>query len=682
MTIRLSFISLAVASLCPVMADAPARPFVSPLFSDNMVLQREQEDHVWGWSKPGDNITVAIDGHDTSATANADGKWVATILPPAVGGPYQLDITGPQQAHFKNVMVGDVWICTGQSNMTLGIKLIKDAQAEIAAADHPDLRIFNKDGLLSLDPSDQVGGSWSVCTPAGVNTPGMGFSATAYFFGRDLQADLKIPVGLIHTSWGGTPIEGWSSEEGLAKATHDFDKQLQIVAAAREKKEAGTYDYVKEREAWYQAADAGVERAATDYDDSSWNTITLPSSLDATSETRMPQGHGVVFFRKTINLPPGTTGKNGRLSFSMVRVVDDTMVNGVDVGAGSGNGGRDYFVPYGVLKAGKNVISVRTFDRNGNAGIYSDPKKKMSLTLDGGEPISLEGEWKYHVGPSLASAPEFPDDVANNTQLPSNLFNGMIAPLLQFGIKGVIWYQGESNAGRGYQYRTLLPAMIADWRSKWGEGNFPFIIVQLANFMDVQKDPMDAGWAELREAQWLTTQKVPNTGLATAIDIGEADNIHPKNKQEIGRRLSLTAQALVYHENVEYSGPVYRSMASEGSRIRIKFSHADRLHIQSNGPADSAQPPVVGGAPVVPPLMDATVPLKGFAIAGADNKFVWADASIDGNDVVVSSAQVTNPVAVRYDWGSNPQGNLYNGAGLPALPFRTDDLPLSSLNAK
>lgn len=630
----------------------------------------------------GDHITVAINGESISATADQDGKWIARIQAPPVGGPYRLDITGSQEAHFKNVMVGDVWICSGQSNMTLGIKMIKDAQAEIAAADHPDLRLFTKDNLLSVEPSDQVGGTWSVCSPAAVNTGDMGYSAVAYFFGRDLQADLKIPVGLIHTSWSGTPIEGWTSQEALSQATHDFDKQLQRVANVRDKTKAGAYSYRDEREAWYEAVGAGVEQAAPDYDDGAWNTITLPASLDPTSPVKMPEGHGVVFFRKTIDLPDSAAGKNGHLSFGMIKFIDDTMVNGVDVGSGMANGGRDYFVPAGVLKPGKNVISMRTFDRGGNAGIYGDPNKKLSLTLDGGQPISLEGEWKYHIGPSLASAPEFPTDLANDSQMPDNLFNGMIAPLIPFGIKGVIWYQGENNAGRGWQYRTLLPAMIADWRTHWGEGDFPFLIVQLANFNDVQKDPNDAGWAELRDAQWVTTQTVNNTGLATAIDIGEAHNLHPKNKQEVGRRLALTAQALVYHEPVEYTGPVYQSMQVEGNQVRIKLTHADGLRIQPDGADDSAPPPVAGGDAVPPPSTDSTVPLKGFAIAGADRKFVWADAKIDGADVVVSSAQVTDPASVRYDWGTNPPGNLYNGAGLPALPFRTDDWPYSSQNSK
>ncbi len=660
-------------ALSPVDA-SDAKPFVCPLFSDNMVLQRDRNDPVWGWTKPGENVTVSINGQSVSGTADAAGKWMVSIQPPPTGGPYQMDITGPQEAHFKNVMVGDVWICSGQSNMTLGVKLINNGKAEIAAADHPSLRFYDKNGDLKMEPTDQTSSNWRVCTPAVISDSGMGFTATGYFFGRDLQADLKIPVGLIHTSWGGTPIEGWTSVTALQKATHDFDKTIEEMDGIRQQMRAGTYDYNKLKEEWYSAAGVPLEMAAPEFDDSGWKALNLPASQDANSPAKMPEGTGVVFFRKTFDLPSGDVGKSSRVHFGYVKFSDQVLVNGVDVGSSSSNGERTYWIRPGLLKAGKNVIAMRTYDRaGGNAGIYGDPDK-LTLTFDGNEAptIPLAGEWKYFVGPPLASAPPFPPAIVDNSQLPSELFNGMINPLTPFAIKGVVWYQGESNAGRAWQYRTLLPTMINDWRSRWQLGNFPFLIVQLANFHERQKNPGDSDWAELREAQWITAKALPNAALVTPIDIGNPDDIHPKNKQEIGRRLALTARALVYGERIEYSGPIYESMQVLGSEIRIKFTHADGLtshEIPPLNPIEVTTPP-------------SACVLNGFAISGEDQKFVWADAKIDGSEVVVSSAQVPNPVAVRYDWGDNPPGTLYNAANLPALPFRTDDWPLKTLNNK
>lgn len=328
---------------------------------------------------------------------------------------------------------------------------------------------------------------------------------------------------------------------------------------------------------------------------------------------------------------------------------DTTWINGTQVGAtASYNADRKYNVPANVLKAGKNVIAVRVFDGQGAGGINGKPDQ-LTLVPEGGAAVSLAGEWKYKVGVALTSAAAYPAALTDNPNVATVLYNGMIAPLVPFGIKGAIWYQGESNTGRDEQYRRLLPTMINDWRSRFGVGAFPFYIVQLANFMAQDTEPKDDAWPRLREAQYLTTKTVPNTGISNTIDIGDAGDIHPKNKQDVGKRLALNALALTYGKKIEYSGPVYKSMKADGNAIRLSFDH-------------------VGGGL----MAKGGMALTGFAIAGDDKKFVWADAKIDGSTVVVSSPKVAQPTAVRYAWANNPVCNLYNKDGLPALPFRTD----------
>jgi sialate O-acetylesterase len=479
-------VALLLLAICLTKAAAQeARPFLSPMFTDNMVLQRNISVPVWGWTDPGKEVTVSIAGKRARVTAGADGKWMAKIGPLPVGGPYAMAVAGPRNVMLNNVLVGDVWVCSGQSNMEWGIKAAANPDQEIAAANYPEIRLFTVQKTIALEPKTTVNGRWDVCTPQTIAQGGMGFSAVAYFFGRHLHNELKVPIGLIHTSWGGTVAEAWASESAL-ETMPDMVEHL------------ARYDVLRKR---------------------------------------------------------GTPGQN------------------------------------------PNVTSV--------------------------------------------------------------LYNGMIAPIIPYGIKGAIWYQGESNAGRAYQYRTLLPVMINDWRYRWGVGEFPFLIVQLANFMAEDPEPKSDPWPELREAQYLTTKTVPNAGLAVAIDIGDAKDIHPKNKQEVGRRLALSALALAYHKKGQFSGPVYKSMKREGNRIRLSFDYLGGGLQAKNGQK-----------------------LTGFAIAGKDRKFVWADAAIEGNTVVVSSQQVADPVAVRYAWGNNPLASLYNKTGLPAVPFRTDDWPGVTMGRK
>lgn len=445
------------------------RPFVSPMFSDNMVLQRDQRDPIWGWTTPGQKVTVAAQGKSATATAGADGYWKAVLPALKVGSPIDVTVQGPQTVTFHNVLVGDVWVCSGQSNMEFGVGNLLDPEAEISKANYPNIRLYRVIKKIAMTPQATLTGSWQVCTPDTLRADGDwgGFSAVGYFFGRDLYQNLNIPIGLVHTSWGGTVAEAWTSAEAL-KTLPDF--QEKIASPAKPK-----------------------------------------------------------------------------------------------------------------------------FDQNS----------------------------------------------------PTALYNGMIAPLIPYRIKGAIWYQGESNAGRAYQYRSLLPTMITDWRKDWGQGNFPFLIVQLAGW-----EPGGMAWPELCEAQMMTAQKLPDTGIAAALDIGDRTDIHPKNKQEVGRRLALVAERMVYGEKVVDSGPVYKSMKVQGDKIRVNFTHVD------------------GGL-----VAKGDAPLTSFTIAGADQKFVDADAVIDGDTVVVSSPDVPKPVAVRYAWSPFPECSLYNKAGLPAFLFRTDNWP-------
>jgi sialate O-acetylesterase len=646
---------LMFSSVTPAVAQPAAnvaqKPFVHPLFSDNMVLQRDIAAPVWGWTTPGQRVTVTMSGKTATALADTTGKWMTKIGPFAAGGPHTLTISGAQTETLNNVMTGDVWICSGQSNMEQGIGVSANPQQEIASANYPNLRLFTVPKRIGLVPEALVAGSWQPTTPQTVATGGWGgFSAVAYYFGRELHSTLKVPIGLIHTSWGGTVAEAWASAEALDKMP-DFRPSLAQLQEFNRIRQVGTFDYDRQADEWAAANDRGVRNganwAADTVDLAEWKAMTLPQPWEAAG---LPDFDGLVWFRREFDLPAGWAGKDLTLSLGAIDDRDTTWINGTKVGATNEyNAPRNYRVAANVLKPGRNVLAVRVLDTGGGGGFYGKPEDvKLQITGDNATaPLSLAGEWRYLVSAPLVGLQPPPARFDNNPNGATVLYNGMIAPLVPFGIRGAIWYQGESNAGRAQQYRTLLPTMIRDWRSRFGVGDFPFYIVQLANFQATEAQPTDPPWAYLREAQMLTAQNVPNSGLASAIDIGEAGDIHPKNKQDVGRRLALNALALTYKQPIEYSGPRYRSMKIEGDAVRLTFDHAAGMTAK-------------GGT------------LQGFAIAGADKKFVWADAKIEGNTVVVSSPQVKQPAAVRYAWANNPVANLYNAAGLPALPFRTD----------
>ena len=497
------------ALLAVAAVSAAAAVTVPSVIGDHMILQQGVKAPVWGRADPGETVTVRLGERVTEVVADAEGRWLVKLPKLKAGGPFDMTIAGENGAiTIRDILVGEVWICSGQSNMQFGVASSANADQEIAGADYPNIRLFSVERKVSDTPKEDCVGEWVACSPETIPN----FTAVGYFFGREIHKELEAPVGLVHSSWGGTPAESWTSRPAL-EADPDFGPILDRWDKIVENYPKARKAYEKSLAEWKQAA----EKA----------------------------------------------------------------------------------------KAEGNAV------------------------------------------PDKPRAPTGPD----SPHRPASLSNAMIAPLVPYAIQGAIWYQGESNVSRAYQYRKLFPVMIQDWREAWDQGPFTFLFVQLANFTDRVLEPSDSDWAELREAQ-LMTLSLKNTGMAVIIDIGEAKDIHPKNKQDVGKRLALAALAQTYRRPVAYSGPLYKSMKVKGNVAEVRFSHTDGGLVAKGGGT-----------------------LRGFAIAGMDQEFVWADAAIDGAKVIVSSDEVPHPAAVRYAWANNPDCNLYNGAGLPASPFRTDDRP-------
>ena len=639
---------LLVLGLAACTSPTPATDVTLPaLFTDHMVLQRDTPIAVWGWAVPNGTVTVSIDGQQAEARAGADSTWRLTLPPMPAGGPHTLTVAGAETLTLNDVLVGEVWVASGQSNMEWPLQASNDAEAEIQAANFPNIRLFKVARTTAYTPQQRVEAEgWHAVTPETIPE----FSAVAYFFGRKLHQDLNVPIGLVETAWGGTPAEAWTSGPALM-ALPDFADQVASLSADAVDGEAATFE--EQQAAWLQRLkneDQGYEQghprwADADYDASAWPTMDVPQPWEGAG---LPGYDGVVWFRKSFGLPPPWNGEDLTLNLAMIDDSDTTWVNGVQVGStGQYNTHRAYTVPADVLKPGLNTIAVRVLDTGGGGGIWGEAED-LNLTR-GIETQSLAGAWAYQ--PGIAAGDDQPRPPRRLQNQPTTLYNAMLAPLIPYTIRGAIWYQGESNAGRAYQYRALFAAMIQDWRAQWGLGDFPFYFVQLANFMEPQQNPSEAQtWPELREAQTMAL-RLPQTAQAVIIDIGEANDIHPRNKQDVGARLALAALNQTYGQDVVYSGPAYREMTKEGNTLRLHFDHA-------------------GGG-----LVARDGELKGFAIAGADSQFVWAEAKIDGEAIVVSSPAVPEPVAARYAWANNPVISLFNQEGLPASPFRTDDWP-------
>ena len=535
------------------------------LISDNMMLQANKPVPVWGTADPGEKVTVSFAGQSVSTTTDATGKWQVKLTPLATDTCGSMTVEGKNKITIANVLVGTVWVCSGQSNMELSISVANNAAAEIPKANYPKIRLFKVKKTTALQPQSDVEGHWVECTPETLAKKEDPFSAVAYFFGRDIHQATGLPVGLIESAWGGTPAEAWTSLSGLQQKealqgqVQRFEKLVQTMPALKTEYEKKRAEFPENHKAWGEA--------------------------------------------------------NKQYQQEL----------------------KDWTAAAAVAKEGNQPAPTKP--------LPSGPE------------------------PRLGSEPD------KDPHNPTFLYNGMIAPLIPYAIEGVIWYQGENNAGsslRAQEYRTLFPAMIADWRQKWGEGNFPFYYCQLANFQPKKSQPEESSWAELREAQQRTLQET-NTGMAVLIDIGEAGDIHPKNKMEVGSRLSRIALAKLFGKEGRSTGPIYRSMNVEDDKIRLSFDAAGGELVARELPttydvktATKAVSPLVRNRP--------GSQLEGFAICGAERKWVWADAVIDGQNVVVSAAEVKQPVAVRYAWANNPTCNLYNKEGLPSSPFQTDDV--------
>ncbi|WP_375418275.1 sialate O-acetylesterase [uncultured Hymenobacter sp.] len=644
----------------PAAAQAPAALRLPALVGSHMVLQRERPLPLWGWAAPGEQVSITFRGQTYAASRpDASGRWQATLPPQPAGGPYPLLVRGSGQTiELSDVLVGDVWLASGQSNMQFKVKdkpggyqPVQNADQEIAAANFPKIRFFTVNQTVAYQPQAEVAGSgWRVCSPATVAE----LSAVAYFFGRDLhQRYPEVPMGLLVSSWGGTLAEAWTSAEGLrpfpefAAPVQDFARRTTSLADDQRRYDAQRQTYLQSLSSRDQGSQPGRPSWATPtLDDArAWASMTLPAAWETTPA--LANYDGVVWFRKEIELSAAEAGKPLTLELGPVDDSDSTYFNGIKVGSTNGyDQPRTYQVPAALARPGRNVIAVRVLDTGGGGGIWGAADKLSLRTAT--RVLLLAGAWQYRPGTDPRELP-VPPTAGGTQNAPTALYNGMIAPLIPYPLKGVIWYQGESNAERAAQYRRLFPALIQDWRRAWNAPQLPFLFVQLANYMAARPQPGESAWAELREAQAQALQ-LPSTGMATAIDIGEANDIHPHNKQEVGRRLALAARRVAYGDNkLVSSGPTYTKMSIANGAARLRFDHRGAGLVAKDGA------------------------LRGFAVAGADRKFYWATAEVQGGEVVVRSDQVPTPVAVRYNWADNPSGNLYNKDGLPAVPFRTDN---------
>ncbi len=594
-------------------------------------------------------MQVTIDGIQVSTTAGTDGRWQTEFQPPAVGGPYELTVNAHETLTLYDVLVGDVWLCSGQSNMEYGLRAVDGGLEAIEAADRPTLRLYSVSTQTAYGTREEPNGEWKVCTPESAGARG-GFSAVAYFFAERLQQEIDVPIGLIQAAVGGSPIESWMTPEALAGFV-EFKPALAEIARLRV---VGAPEYGNYITHWYDEHDQGARDGANwadpQLDETGWRTTSLQSGFE---DLDIPTEPAVVWFRRQITLPDPLPAGTARLRLGVVEKMDTAWINGTWVGASSWvENPRVYRIPEGVLRPGANQLTLRVFKLKPDGGLQT-PLSELTLELGDGTTLPLAGEWRAKLSVDARSPHPLPLGFENYPTMPTVLYHGMVGPLAPRALAGVLWYQGEANFTRAHQYRQLLPGLIADWRAQFKQPDLPFYIVSLPAFMGRRDEPGTDGWAELREAQALAGQTVPNTETIVAIDLGDANDIHPRNKRPVGERLALAALARQYGHDLPYSGPRYKSVERLPGALRLTFSGTAGELLLRQGD-------------------------KGFAVAGNDQKFHWAEARIDGDSVIVSSPEVPQPVAARYAWQANPPTLLYDSAGLPAMPFRTDDWRLST----
>ncbi|WP_207494798.1 sialate O-acetylesterase [Aridibaculum aurantiacum] len=615
------------------------------IIRDSMILQRDTKVNVWGWASAGEKVTVTIASKKYRTTTDHAGKWKVMVGPVKAGGPYEMEIAGKNKIRLSNILFGDVWFCSGQSNMVHQMELHKETYAsDIANANNDQIRHFivpNKTNLQA--PEDNLtGGSWKTANPTDVRQ----FSAVAYFFATTIYDKYKIPIGLINASVGGTPIEAWTSEEGFK----EFPAVLNTVHKNRDTAYINSYNRnaAATQPKGLGSKDLGMKAATKWYDPNylpkGWSNINIPGYWEDQGTKNLD---GVVWYRKEIEVPGTMAGKAAKLTLGRIVDADVVYVNGTQVGStGYQYPQRRYAIPAGLLKAGKNLVVVRVVNYGGKGGFVPDKPYHFSAGTD---TIDLKGTWQYKVGEVFTPAKNVVEPINLQNQ-PTALYNAMVAPLTNYNIKGVLWYQGESNIRNAADYAKLLPNLIDDWRTKWKQPSLPFIYAQLPNFQEVQYLPSESDLAVMRESQ-LKALSVPNTGMAVTIELGEWNDIHPDNKKDVGVRMAQSALKVAYGEQVIPSGPIFKSFTRNGNKLVLSFDHIGSGLISKDGE-----------------------PLRWFAIAGADKKFVWANAEIQNDTVVVWNEEINDPKYVRYAWADNPADvNFYNKEGLPASPFRTGE---------
>lgn len=630
-----------VVVLCISLSSIRADIRLPLLVADGMVLQHNEKVKLWGWADPGEVITVNIGTQSYTTKTDKSGNWQLVLPRQKAGGPVDIRFQGNNMLEVKDVYFGEVWLCSGQSNMELPMRRVKPLyEDEFLTADYPQIRCFtvNKTYHFKAPQNDVTGGNWIAATPENLAE----FPAAAYFFAKHLHQTYEVPVGLINASLGGSPVQSWMSEEALKS----FPSHLQEAYKYRDDTliqsiEQSDNERIGE---WYRVSvqkdkgQAGAYRyPETNTND--WSDFKLPAYWGTYSQ---PQ-NGVFWFRKDIPLSSKEASQSAFLNLGRIVDADSVFINGHSVGVTTYQyPPRWYQIPADVLREGCNSIVIRVINSSGPGGFVPDKPYELKTAE---RTIDLKGRWRMKQGSEMPP-------LGSQTFIrwkPLGLYNAMIAPLLNYTIKGAIWYQGEANTSDPIGYSRLFPALIRDWRKQFNQGNFPFLFVQLPNFMETKELPSESRWAETREAQ-MSALREPATGMAVAIDLGEWNDIHPLNKRDVGNRLALLARKIAYKEKkLIASGPTYKSMKVKNGRAEISFTN-------------------IGAG-----LMTRDEPLKGFAIAGFDGKFVWANAEISGNKVIVWHESVSIPVRVRYAWADNPdQANLFNKDGLPATPFRTD----------
>jgi len=615
------------------------------IIADNMILQRNMSNKIWGWADSGEKITIVINNQSYKTTSDASGKWLIKLNPSEAGGPFTMQVSGKNSIIINNILFGDVWICSGQSNMEWKMKWLGDTyKIEIETANNPNIRLVDiaNEYDVQVREDAKINKTWSQVNSE--NLPE--FSAIAYFFAKNLYEKYKVPIGLISSEWGGTVAEAWMSYEGLS----EFPNYISAINKLKTYNNDEIKKQAQEKYTVWKNTIVEKDKLSKDwikptYNTNDWKKLNLPGLWES-------QGlniDGIVYFKREFSLSPSEIKNTIILTIPGIDDIDTTFINGVQVGTTTGyDKERKYIIDPKILKSGSNTIIIKAWDTGGGGGIYGDEKKFIINTNS--KIIPLAGEWKYKISVSDKDVPPNPTVSTGFPNQPTVLYNSMIYPIINYGIKGAIWYQGESNAGKAYEYRKLFADLIKDWRKSWNIGDFPFLYVQLANFKKAVNQPAESDWAELREAQNMALN-LSNTGQAVIIDIGDPDNIHPKNKADVGKRLALNAMKVAYSDNkIIFSGPTYKSLNIVGNSIKLSFDNVGSgLEVKGNE-------------------------LKYFEIAGSDKKFVWAQAKIENNEIIVWNDKIKNPVAVRYAWADNPEGcNLYNKDGLPASPFRTDN---------